>query len=181
MNRAEIKVRPAVPADLKQCAALDHHLTTDRVWQVDRREDNGAVFVSFHSVRLPRPMRVFYPRDPQYLWNDWRQWNSFLVADEAGYIRGYSGLLVRTAEGQGWLRDLVVGRPHRRSGIGSSLLQETIRWSTEQELRFLTVELQSKNYPAIRFYKKHGFSFCGYNEYYYPSQDIALFFSVRLS
>ena len=176
-----MKVRPAVPADLQQCGVLDHHYTTERVWQMSRHEDNGAVYISFNSVRLPRPMRVHYPRDPQYLWNDWRQWNSFLVADEEGYVRGYVGLLVRAAEGQGWVRDLVVGRPYRQNGVGSMLLQGIMQWAVKQGLRHLTIELQSKNYPAIRFCKKHGLSFCGYNELYYPSQDIALFFSTRLS
>jgi ribosomal protein S18 acetylase RimI-like enzyme len=175
-----MKVRPAIPADLKQCAALDHHYVTERVWQMSRREDNGAVFVSFHSVRLPRSMRVRYPRDPNLLWNEWRQWSNFLVAEQDGYVRGYLGLQIHTAEGQGWLRDLVVGRPFRRNGIGTMLIQRAMEWAAEQGLHHLTLEMQSKNYPAIRFCKKHGFTFCGFNEYYYPSQDVALFFSLRL-
>ena len=36
--------------------------------------------------------------------------------------------------------------------------------------------VQSKNYPAIQFLQKHGFKFCGYNERYYRSRDIALYF-----
>ena len=78
------------------------------------------------------------------------------------------------------LRDLVVGRPFRRNGIGTMLIQRAMEWAAEQGLHHLTLEMQSKNYPAIRFCKKHGFTFCGFNEYYYPSQDVALFFSLRL-
>jgi len=176
-----MKVRPAVPADLKQCATLDHHNTTTRVWQMNRREDTarGAVTISFHSVRLPRPMRVYYPRDPNRLWDDWRHWDGFLVAEEDGYIRGYLGLRVHAAEGKGWIRDLVVGRPFRRNGIGSLLLYKAIQWTAERNLHQLTLEMQSKNYPAIHFCQKHGFHFCGFNECYYSNQDIALFFTLR--
>jgi GNAT superfamily N-acetyltransferase len=174
------KIRPAVPADLKQCVALDHHTTTERVWQMDRREENGGVMISFHPVRLPRSMRVLYPRDPNNLWQDWRQWDAFLVADDGGYIRGYLGIRVDAPEGRGWIRDLVVGRPFRRAGIGTLLLQAVRDWAAERSLTQLTLEMQSKNYPAVRFCHKERFQFCGYNESYYPNHDIALFFVTRL-
>jgi ribosomal protein S18 acetylase RimI-like enzyme len=175
-----VKIRPAVPADLKQCVALDHHTTTERVWQMDRREENSGVMISFQPVRLPRSMRVHYPREPKNLWQDWRQWDAFLVADDDGYIRGYLGLLLSAAEGKGWIRDLVVGRPYRRSGIGTLLIGAVREWAAERSVSQLTLEMQSKNYPAIRFCQKQGFQFCGYNESYYPNQDIALFFVSRL-
>lgn len=175
-----MKVRPAVPADLKQCAFLDHHYTTERVWQMSRREENGGVMIAFHSVRLPRPMRVHYPRDPNNLWSDWRQWDCFMVAEEEGYIRGYLGMTVQAAEGRGWVRDLAVGRPFRHNQVGTALLQHAMQWASDQQLHYLTLEMQSKNYPAIRFCKKLGFVFCGFNEHYYPNQDIALFFTQRL-
>jgi ribosomal protein S18 acetylase RimI-like enzyme len=175
-----IKIRPAVPADLKQCVALDHHTTTERVWQMDRREENGGVMVGFHPVRLPRAMRVHYPREPNNLWQDWRQWDAFLVADDDGYIRGYLGLRLSGVEGKGWIRDLVVGRPYRRSGIATMLMQTARAWAAERNISQLTLEMQSKNYPAIRFCHKQGFHFCGYNESYYPNQDIALFFASIL-
>jgi hypothetical protein len=36
--------------------------------------------------------------------------------------------------------------------------------------------MQSKNYPAMMLAQKHGYEFCGYNDRYYPNQDIALVF-----
>lgn len=175
-----MKIRAAVPADLKQCATLDHNYTTERVWQMDRREDNGDVLVCFHSVRLPRSMRVRYPRDPARLWDDWRRWDNFLVAEEEGYIRGYLGMQSHPSEERGWIRDLVVGRAYRRIGIGTLLLRQATEWAAGLNLIHLTVEMQSKNHPAISFFERRGFHFCGFNEFYYPSQDIALFFTHRL-
>ena len=40
--------------------------------------------------------------------------------------------------------------------------------------------MQSKNYPAISFAQKQGLAFCGYNDRYYASQDVALFFGMTL-
>lgn len=177
-----MNIRTAVPADLQQCIALDHHYTTKRVWQMSRREPfgSGEVMVDFHSVRLPRPMRVQYPRSPERLWDDWRRWNLFLVAEEDGYVRGYLGLMLQLADRKAWVRDLVVGRGFRRSGIGTDLLRQAMQWAESQNVRQVTLEMQSKNYPAIRFSQKLGFSFCGFDEAYYPNQDIALFFVARL-
>ena len=145
-----MKVRSAVPADLKQCVTLDHHTTTTRVWQMNRREENNAVFVSFHSVRLPRAMRVLYPRDPNELWNDWRQWDSFLVAEEDGYVHGYIGLLERSAESKVWIRDLVVGRPFRqKNGFTRSSIQ--------RQHRLRCAALQRRHHRQYRMGKSTGF------------------------
>lgn len=175
-----MKIRPAVPADLKQCIILDHNFATTRVWQMNRRDENGALQVDFHSVRLPREMRVRYPRDPNGLWNKWRHWDAFVVADVQGYIQGYAGLTIDSAEQRGWISDLVVGRPYRRNGVGSALLRQVVQWASNQELCQITLEMQSKNHPAINFCLKHGFKFCGYNESHYSNRDIALFFVLRL-
>jgi hypothetical protein len=40
--------------------------------------------------------------------------------------------------------------------------------------------MQSKNQPAIRLAQKHGYEFCGYNDHYYMTQDVALFFAKAL-
>jgi ribosomal protein S18 acetylase RimI-like enzyme len=46
--------------------------------------------------------------------------------------------------------------------------------------RRIILEMQPKNYPAIKLTQKLGFELCGYNDHYYANQDIALFFSKWL-
>ena len=48
--------------DIHACAAVDHSYVTNRVWQVDAREQPDGVSVAFRSVRLPRDMHGHYPR-----------------------------------------------------------------------------------------------------------------------
>ena len=43
------------------------------------------------------------------------------------------------------------------------------------------VDLQTKNHPGISFAQRYGFALCGYNDDYYPTGDIAVFWSLSLT
>ncbi len=174
-----MQIRPARPKDLEVCIALEHSYTTDRVWQMEAREENGVLTTTFRVASLPREMRVEYPRQGEALLTGWQQRDGFLVAEE-GRVCGYVALTEESEHGIARVGDLVVDRPWRRRGIGSALLQAAAQWGREQELGRLVVEVQTKNYPAIRLCHSQGLTFCGYNDQYWPSRDIALFFGESL-
>ncbi len=175
-----MRVRPATPKDLEVCGALDHSYTTDRVWQMETREDEGALTVVFRVVPLPRQMQVKYPRQGEDLLAGWWRRDGFLVAEEDGEVCGYVALTARPEHGVAWIGDLVVDRSRRRHGIGTALLRDAGQWGREHKLVRLALELQTKNYPGIQFCRSRGLVFCGYNDHYWPSQDIALFFGGPL-
>jgi GNAT superfamily N-acetyltransferase len=177
---AQVQVRPAASADLPPLTALDHGYSTDTVWQMDAREESGQTSITFRTVRLPRSMRVAFPRDSQQLLEAWNRRVCFLVAEEAGLLKGYLNLTLAAAPETGWVADFAVDRRFRRSGVGSVLLASATHWARQNHLRRLILETQSKNYPAICFAQKHGMAFCGYNDRYYPNQDVALFFGMVL-
>ena len=93
---------------------------------------------------------------------------------------GYISLLERRIDSVVSITDLVVNLTDRRQGIGSSLLAAAQDWAMGRSHRRLFIELQSKNLPAIRLAQKFGYEFCGYNDHYYPTQDVALFFTKAL-
>lgn len=175
-----MRVRPARPEDLEACSALDHSCTTDRVWQMEARTVNGALSVTFRVARLPRQMRVNYPRQGEDLLAGWRRRDGFLTAEQDGRVCGYVALTTQAEHSIAWVGDLVVGRPWRRRGTGTALLRAAAQWAGEHKLRRLVVEVGTKNYPAIRLCQSRGLTFCGYNDHYWPSQDIALFFGESL-
>jgi len=79
-----------------------------------------------------------------------------------------------------WIYDLVVRRRYRQQGIGTALILAAQNWANTRASHRIVLEMQSKNYPAIRLAKKMGFDFCGFNEWYFSNNDIALFFSRRI-
>ena len=169
-------VRPATLADLNACLSIDHSSATDHVWQMQVRDSDLQVGVSFHVVRLPRQMRVEYPRDVEQLVEDWHREEAFLVAEADNEVRGYVDLLAMPWQQMGWVANLAVERNYRRRGIATALLRHARQWARQHGLRLLQAEATTKNYPALRLYQKLGFQFCGFNDHYYPNQDIAVFF-----
>ncbi len=177
---ASLVIRDAVEADLEACLKIDHAFTTNYVWQMERQDDGAQVMTTFHTVRLPRPMRVVYPRDPALLSTAWKRRDCFLVATVDAQVFGYLNMRADLAHANGWVMDVAVAPAWRCHGVGGVLLKAARVWAREQNLMRLMVETQTKNYPGIRFCQKYGLVFCGYNDQYYPNQDIALFFGQRI-
>ncbi len=176
----ELTIRDATENDLAACVQLDLSYETDYVWQMDVHDEAGAIAIGFRTVRLPRMMRVVYPRDPDSLGLAWSRHNCFLVAETSGLVRGYLHMRFDAAQRNAWITDIAIGRLWRRKGIGSALLAEAYSRARAQHAQWLTVETQTKNYPGICYCQKHGLTFCGFNDRYYENRDIALFFGQRV-
>jgi len=147
---------------------------------METREMNDVLTVTFRIARLPRQVRVNYPRQGEDLLVGWRQRDGFLVADEDGHVYGYVALSAQVEHGIAWVGDLVVDRPWRQRGIGTALLRAAVQWGCDHDLVRLMIEVQTKNYPATQLCQSRGLAFCGYNDHYWPTQDIALFFGESL-
>jgi GNAT superfamily N-acetyltransferase len=175
-----LTIRSAMPSDYEICMALDHSVSTEYVWQVILDEHEGTYEVIFRSAHLPRSMKVLYPRTGETLLQSWRQHAVFLVAEWEKMVVGYANVREELSQETAWVADLAVDRSHRLRGVGTALLSAARKWAIEHGLRRLIVETQTKNYPAIRFLQKRGLVLCGYNDLYYPNQDIAVFFGQTL-
>jgi ribosomal protein S18 acetylase RimI-like enzyme len=175
-----IHVRPATADDIPWLMSLDHSYTTEFVWQMELQVENGQVTTSFRETRLPRTVQVDYPRHPETLADDWTQRSALLVAEIDGVVAGYISLAKGLAPNSLWVTDLAVVSTHRRRGVGTALLLSAQKWAAQLNSRRIFLEMQSKNYPAIRLAQKMGYEFCGYSDGYYTNQDIALFFARTL-
>jgi ribosomal protein S18 acetylase RimI-like enzyme len=125
-------------------------------------------------------MRTQYPRDVEQLVHDWQRGEGFFVAEIDGEVQGYVDVIAQPWQGLGWVTNLAVNRGFRRRRIGTALLGQARQWAREQGLQTVLLEATTKNYPALSLYQKLGFQFCGFNDHYYPNQDIALFFVQTL-
>lgn len=167
--------------EIDDCIALNHAYYTDHVWQMDIREENEHMVIRFRTVRLPRSLEVAYPHDQTRLPKIRAKFDCFLVAVSDNVVLGYVNLQIDlTQPAKGWIHDLVVGASFRRRKIGSALLEQATRWAQLHHVRYLNLEVQTKNYPAIQFIQKYGFTFCGFNDHFYNNQDIAVFFTKSI-
>jgi GNAT superfamily N-acetyltransferase len=176
----DIQLRPTVATDLPRLMGLDHSTTSESVWQLELRRDTGQIAATFREVRLPRSISVTFPHNPYALADDWvrksMMYTAFIDKDPVGYI----SLLESGSASVVWVTDIVVNMANRRQGVGAALLGAAQVWAGDRSHRRVILEMQSKNLPAIRFAQKFGYEFCGYNDYYYLTQDVALFFGKAL-
>lgn len=174
----EIQIRPAQREDLSALVKIDHSYQSLHVWQMDRSMEEGQINIHFRQMRLPRAVRVDQT-GPHPLLNqeNWSRYQAVLVAVMEQTPVGYIGMSDQFSPKNLWVTDCAVRNDVRRKGIGTSLVLGAQEWGVENGFRKMTIEIPSKNYPAIQLAQKLGYEFCGYNDHYFANQDIALFFS----
>ncbi|MGL6199863.1 MAG: ribosomal protein S18-alanine N-acetyltransferase [Lachnospiraceae bacterium] len=105
-------------------------------------------------------------------------WNkmpsTFLVAVDKERIIGFLIFFYVLDEGE--IIRIVVEKKYQRKGVGSLLFAELEKICREKEIIKLMLEVRKSNFPAVKFYRKHGFETDGIRKDYYgtPSEDAVL-------
>lgn len=176
-------IRDGLESDIPACLELDHHYQTDLVWQMTVDEKPGSWQIGFLNQHLPRTLDAEYTASGERLRLAVPANQCFLVAVTRGTNEplGYLGMRNDPIYSIARVHDLVVTLPLRRQRIGTRLLTIARQWAKEHQLKSMMIEVATQNYPGIVFAQQSGFSFCGYNDHYFPNQDIAVFFSQSLT
>jgi ribosomal protein S18 acetylase RimI-like enzyme len=177
----EVQIRPAVATDIPVLVTIDHSSKTGYVWQMDVQREQSQLGAIFREIRLPHSISVPYPRALSALPDSWNRRAGMLVAMIGGQVIGYIRMNDLILPHTAWLTDVVVSPRFRRQGIGMALILASQSWAVDRKDNRALMEMTTKNTPAICLARKLGYEFCGYNDLYYESQDIALFFgrSIR--
>jgi ribosomal protein S18 acetylase RimI-like enzyme len=177
----EMEIRPANLADLNACLAIDDSFDTDYVYQMEERNTPGDIVVNFHLVRLPRPMKVphIISRDELSLNFERDRSGAILVADD-GAVRGFIDVEESVWNQVAYINNFAIAPAYRRKGVGKQLMRAVLEWARQKKLRVVMVDTSTKDYPAICFYQKFGFVFCGFNDQSYPNRDIAMLYAMSL-
>lgn len=176
----EIEIRPAIATDIPTLTSIDHTYSSEYVWQMEIQAEEKSVSINFREIRLPRSVRVDYPRRVHVLEDDWTRRSGLLVATLESEVVGYISLMLDIAPLTVWATDMAVVRRLRRQGIGSALVLAAQEWGEQHDMRRIVLEMQPKNFAAIKMAQKLGFDLCGYNDRYFANHDIALFFAKSL-
>ena len=98
--------------------------------------------------------------------------SKYFVAKQENEIVGFAGILLIIDQVN--IMNIVVKKDKRNLGIGSLLLEEIIRYSKIHNATSITLEVNEKNIPAIKLYKKYGFKQVGLRRKYYNNEDNAI-------
>ena len=180
LSSDSVTVRLAEPEDRLTCSHLNGDYQTTYVWQMHFQEQAHRVQAVFNQVRLPRSVVAQYPYQQPELLRFFEQESFLLVACYEEQVVGCLGGVGDDLRGVFAVDNLIVDQTVRRRGIGKLLWQTMRTAAGRQGYQRITIALQTKNDPAIRFAQKMGFAFCGYNDKYFPNGDIALIFSVKI-
>ena len=78
------------------------------------------------------------------------------------------GFLIAHARGtEGYIVTIDVLEVHRRSGIGTALLQETERRLAEAGVRYVGLQTATNNEAGVAFWRRHGYRSSGVTRGYY--------------
>jgi ribosomal protein S18 acetylase RimI-like enzyme len=175
----KMEIRLATLADLNACLKLDDSFQTEYVWQMDARNDATSLSATFRLTRLPRPMRVTGIISPDEVIYDHQHGGNLWVYDDGG-VRGFIGAVVEEWNQSACIHSIAVASAYRRQGIGARLMRTVLDWARQKKLRVALLDTPTKAHPAICFYQKHGFTFCGFSDRMYPNRDIAMLFALNL-
>ena len=103
----------------------------------------------------------------------------YLVAKSENMILGFGGILQILDEAT--LTNIVVRKDYRENGIASSILENLIDYTKNNDASFITLEVNINNLPAIHLYKKYGFEQVGVRKKYYNNKDNALLMTKILN
>lgn len=173
-----ISIRQAQwPRDADLLTELDTSFSTDRIYRPVREE----FAFRLESVPVKPALTKTYPFDPSDP-KSREEWDYALVAEEDGRLAGFAAAQYVSWNRRLTLQDLYVMPALRGQGIGRQLLSEVDVYAQAVQARCLWLETQNVNYPAIQFYLRLGFVFCGFDAGLYDpdtlmQDEIALFFT----
>ena len=166
--------------DWQECMDLDISYETDSAWQMEAPSGNNVWGMTFREIHLPRRQRVEHPLALYSPIKSWKSRDQFWVAVEKRKVVGFIGVRLELTHHQMRITDLAITPQYRRKGFATELLQRAAEWSARYPVDQVILECPLKAHPAISFALKHRFVFCGFQESYWPGQEVGLFFRQRI-
>jgi ribosomal protein S18 acetylase RimI-like enzyme len=177
---AEIEIRPAVSSDIPELMRFDHTVETTHIWQVACTKDEHQMEFHFIESKLPRPLRLVYPKRFEEMADNWTKHSLFLTARMNGNLAGYLILSIDYDTRIATITDLVVNTPTRNQGIASGMVISVLNGLRNKGLRKLSIAIPVRNHAAISLVKRLKMDFNGFIDHYFINQDGALIFTMAI-
>lgn len=165
-------------SEVRRLPRIPSGYVTDRVFRVSRQVDPQLISWRLQEERLHRPFSKVYDEGDV---DDWLEsYGETSGPDSMRFIGAFDGsellgLATWTHFGWNdslWLADIRVRRDRHRKGVGTQLMREVKTQADKLRVRGIRVETQVTNYPAIQFYRGHGFVPSGLDDHLYSNRDL---------
>lgn len=173
----EIRCRSISLADARELAPIPSEFETDRVYRLRGGRDGRDYVWLLREEQLGRLHRKIYDNGKLDSWIESYtetipiEEMNFVLAEKNGSILGLMTWHYSRWNNCVWLADIRTRRAERRQGVGSALIATLKEVARRLEARGILLETQTDNYPAITFYKRHGFALAGFNDHLYSNTD----------
>ncbi len=183
-----IAIRPITSFDPVPFVALAGGYTTAERYRVAHHEADALTEFRLVLEALPQPQTFQFPYSEEELAHYAALAGGPLAL---GAYDGETWLGVAVGERRDWnntlwLHEFHVAAGHQRRGIGRRLMDALAERARAAGLRAIVLETQNTNVPAIRFYRRVGFTLDGLHVSTYtnddlrPDRSVALFMTRRL-
>jgi ribosomal protein S18 acetylase RimI-like enzyme len=171
-----MQIQPLKTLLLDEISPIITGYVSDEKFAVEKREDGDHIVFDIRLVRLEQPHRATFEQD--FKGDDLQRYTEML---SQGYSYGayHNGRLVAFAicEINDWNRSLriwefQVMQDYRRQGIGRALMEHVVAKAVGGNFRIVVLETQNTNVPAIRFYRRMGFSLEALDLSLYTNEDV---------
>jgi ribosomal protein S18 acetylase RimI-like enzyme len=163
------------PRDGEALTSFEATFTTDRIYRLEI----GDLAAEFVEEELSEPLTKRY--DVSGIRTAVEESGFALAAEIDGEIAAFMTVKFESWNRRMWITHLYVANEYKNRGIGSKLVNEALAFVKRKNARGLWLETQNFNYPAIRFYAKLGFRFCGFDGSLYDPAlvpgETAMYFS----
>ncbi|WP_374985283.1 GNAT family N-acetyltransferase [Streptomyces fradiae] len=180
--------RVARSEDDDAIGAVDGSFTTGTVFEVTALEDGFAL----REVAVEPPLTKVFPDDdpeddPEDGEDDGGDGDTggprvFVAADAEGAVAGYAAVSYSAWNRRLVVEDIEVVPAHRGRGVGRGLMERAAAYARECGAAHLWLEVSSVNAPAVRAYRRMGFTLCGLDTTLYDGTasrgEFALYMSM---
>lgn len=146
-----------------------YQYTSDKYYDVSHKETENGWMIDFTLKHFDTPFHKYLKGEifEDYLENI-ECYIAELNREEVGIV---------SISHEKWnnvlrINDIYISPLEQNNGIGSKFMTLVKKRAAEMDVRAIFLETQTSNYPAIQFYKKHGFSLIGCNLFSYSNNDI---------
>jgi ribosomal protein S18 acetylase RimI-like enzyme len=150
--------------DREQLCNFDASFSTEHIYSVTL----SGVSVGIVEEKLDAPLFKTYLLDIE---KDIREGTFSAVVEIDGVIVGFASAVYVEWNKRVVLSGIYVLPASKGKGVGRLLVDAVIDYTKSTPARCVWVETQNVNFPAIQFYMKLGFKFCGFDATMYDDSE----------